>query len=738
MATTQANYRRVSKSTIKQRHEVDWENDDEIVDFVKSRWENKDYYKRGLERKWLDVVASYEGMTQHNYDEVSRRLISDSKIPPWRVKLTINLLLPYIRTAAAKHLRNRPSWDVIPATTDSKDYDIASAGKKTLRGYWYNQGLNYKFIDILLWLGITGNAFAGILWNPDSGPQMELEWKDFINQEVLMKVLKLAQYDRNQDPEALKLVILDAQDKFTKFIQANNGNLLPLGENDIYIPTPFDVLCPFSYNFYEIPWLIVSTLRNISYYVDLGYDPGDFSPPTEKEARFIFYAKRIDNLQNIGSTQDEYVEVNEQDVLELQLWLPRSRQFQKGYSCVIAGGKVIHKGPNPYKHNRIPFVHFGTERTPGKVWHFSSAEHALPILRQYQKTKSQITEIKNLMGKPKWLVSRSSNIKKTAITSEPGEVIEYTGSIVPVAWSPPPVPRYMFDLMAYDRRDMDEIMAQRDATKGSNPAGVRSNSALQTLIGADEGQLAIVGLNLDTGFSLMGRLVLSNYAQFVKEDRLVTYVGDRNRYESIALKQGSLEGPNARLIGADYFNVRVNQYSQFGLTREGQLQFLNTLLQYNIYTPKDRPKILEFIQMGYFEDQVDEYKKDRANANKENLIMASGQPIGIETADRDEIHIEEHYDYMKGDDYRQYNPQIKAIYIQHVAAHKFAFVSKLLEMQVLTIPARIQLAKQYNLPLELVFAPMGENNGRGKSGNSSSNGSGSSNGTGQEAAASRI
>lgn len=716
-----------NRSIIKQRHEVDWSDDEQVVDFVTSRWENKDYYKRGLERAWLEVIAAYEGLPYLGYDEVYRRLVSDTKVPPWRVRLVVNLLLPYIRTAVAKHLRNRPTFDVLPATEDSNDYDIATVGKKALRSFWYQANVNYEFIDILLWMGLTGNAFAYVPWNPDIGPRLELEVRDFVQPNALYAA---------QDQETLTLVLQDASQKFEAFKQANMSNILPLGDNEIVVPTPFDMNFPWASNFYKAEWVQMAQLRSISHYADLGYDVSKFRTPTPKDARYVYYAKRVQNLYNIGVTVDASIaaEVNEQEILEIHTWLNPSRQFPKGYYCVVAGGEMIQKGENPYRHGQRPFIHFGTERTPGKVWHFSSASQALPVLKQYQKTKSQVVEIKNLMGKPKWLVSRAANIKQTAITSEPGEVIEYTGTLKPEAWHPPPIPRYFFDLMQFDRRDMDDIMAQRDATKGQNPAGVRAAASLVNLQQQDEGQLAIVGLNLNTGFSLAGRFLLSNYAQFVKEDRLVSYLGEKNRYQSAVLKRGSLEGKNARLIGADYFNVRVTEFSQFALTREGQMRMLETLLQYAVFTPTDRPKILQFVEMGYFEDQIDEFKKDRANAHQENLLMMQGIPAFVDVSDEHTIHRTEHEDYMKGDDYKRLPPQAKLIFIQHLHETKLAEVMKMLEPMVLTIPAKMMLAQQNGIPPMLLFQQTSSTTGE-QNDTSRGSSSGSKGGSGKESSA---
>lgn len=685
-----------------QRYELNPNDDQSILRFFEDRWKKRQFYKGDLEVKWLNTIAKYEGFSYLQFDEALRRFKEADDIPPWRVNLAINLHLPYVRTQVSKLMRNRPIWDTLPATNDTKDINIANAGKKLLRSFWYKHNVNYQFVDMLYWLALTGNGFVGAHWDPDIGPDLELSLKEFLNPKALPPITH---------PEfeiAWANAVQQAQAKFEAYVNYNGSNILPLGDVEISVPTPFDMLFPYAADFYKTPWLIRSELKDVSWYAERGFDPDLLKPPTPLETRYIYYNRRVMNMAfwNKSHVQQNSFQGDDKEVLELQCWLPKSKQFPRGFYAIIAGGYVLAKGENPYRHYRIPYVHFAGERTPGKIWASCNIEHAGPLIEHHQKTMSQLIEIKNLMSKPKWLAPRSAGLLTQAIDNEAGEVIEYSGLQAPVAWHPPPVPRYVFDIMSVLKSNTDDIVAQRDATKGINPAGVRSANALTNLQEQDDGQLAVIGLNLDTGMSLLGRMVLHLHAQFIKEDRLYSYLGEKNRFESAAITQGSLEGEHSEMVGADYFNVRVTQFSQFGLSRAGQLEFLKVLLQYGMYTPADKDKVLHFISMGNWEDEIDEYKLDRSNAYQENLLMAQGNLIGLTLADHDATHIEEHEVFMKGDLYKQLNPKIQIIYQMHLKLHKLAMYSKLQEPAILGLKAKIMLASQEGLPLPLVLGMM--------------------------------
>jgi len=681
-----------------QRHELNPNDDESILKFFESRWKNKLYYKGDLELKWLNNISRYEGFYYLDFDTALRRFQEKSDIPPWRINLAINLALPIVRTQVTKLMRNRPIWDVLPATTDTQNIDIAQTSKKALRAFWYKHNVNYEFVDLLYWLALTGSAFLGVQWDPDTGPELELTFKDFVNPKALPPV---------SHPEfelAWASALQQAQAKFEAFVQYNKSNILPLGDIELSTPTPFDMVFPFSTTFEKIPWCIRAEIKDESWYAERGFDTESLKPPTPSESRYLYYNRRIWNMvfwskgQSTTSTMSD-----DRDVLELQCWLPKSRQFPKGFYAIIAGGRVLAKGINPYNHGRLPYVMFSGEKTPGKIWASCNLEHAIPLIEQNNRTVSQILEIKNMMGKPKWLAPRSAALLTKAIDSEPGEVIEFSGLSAPQPYHPPPIPRYIFDIMSVLKSHTDDIVAQRDATRGVNPAGVRSAMALDNLQNQDEGQLAVIGLNLDTGMSIVGRMILTLLDQFVDEQRVATYVGEKSRFESIQIGRGKLSGPKDGMIGIDYFNVRVTQFSQFGLSRAGQLEFLKVLLQYNIYTPNDKDKILHFISMGNWEDEIDEYKLDRSNAYQENLIMSQGQMIPPKMADHHQTHLEEHELFQKGDIYKQLPPQIQMIHLQHLRLTKFMMYSKLQEPVILGLKAKIMLAAQEQIPLPLIL-----------------------------------
>lgn len=681
-----------------QIHELRLDNEDDLKTFVTERWKNRKYYKGRREQLWLEVISCYEGFTYNKWNDLQRRLVDDFDVPAWRVKLTLNLMLPYVRTGAAKFLRSRPIWDVLPAIPGEQDSVAQSlAGKRYLQAYWYKNNINYKFIDLLLWIGLTGNGYIYVYWDPDKGPLVQITPKDFLDQEVLQKIKDLNEF---------KAYIQQAQAQFEQFVQQNMGSdKLAMGDACINVVSPFDLVHPMGESFDDVEWIVHGKLNSETFYKAKGVDPTTLQHTDKSDEDNGFYYRRVNHL--FGNTYD--IDDCDKKILDLTCWIKRQNLpgLKEGLVINIAGGKVLHVGPNPFKHGLLPYAHFYAEKSPGNIQGFSAAGQILPLTREIQKSHNQILEARNLMSKPKWTAPRMAKLNKSAIDNLPGEVIEYSGIYGPKMEQPPNLPRYLFDELVMLQKSCDDIMAQRDATKGINPPGSRSATMLGNLQEQDDGALALTGLCFDNGFSIVGRLVLSTGAQFIREDRLMAYIGERNRYEVHKLKAGSLEPKNG-IIGADYFDVRTSQFSQFGLSRAGQLEFLKTFLQYNIFTPNDRNKILKFVNLGNFSDEIDETRLDRNNAYEENQMMAQGYPIEINLEDNHTAHYEEHLDFMKTNEYKILPPEVKLIFQQHLQMTKTYVVVAQIEPQILAIKAQIIAANLNGIPLNLLGA--GQNN----------------------------
>lgn len=647
-------------------YDIDPKDDDSLINFICGQWDIRENRYGGLYTTWLNTIAAYQGFFHLEYDIAKKNYLDKThNDPPWRTNLAINLLLPRIRTNVAKLLKTRPIFDVLPASNEISDIDTAFLGKRFLQGIWYQNNFNYKFMDFLYWLSLTGVAYSNPYWHAFSGQTIDVTIENFLNQDNLKQAIQ------SGDPVLLEAIVEDTRKDYEAFLRKNGGDpTIFIGDVKWNIPSPFDIITSECTDFEEKEWLIHANIRPLSYYKTLGVDTEEFGTASDRDRQYIDMSRRINMmsvLENYALHQQglSVQDLGKEDVVELSLWVPPNNKFKKGFYCVVAGGqKVLRKGPNPYEHRMVPFAMAVAEKVPGKVHGFSAASQAIPEIKAYNAAKSAIVEMTKAMGGNKWLVHK--NAKVAAITNEVGEIIRWEGVVPPTPAPMPNPPRVFFDLMMSNIRDVDEITAQREATRGQNPAGGRSAALVQNLQAVDEGSLNVIGLTVDTVMAQTGRMMLSIGAQFISEDRMMSYAGENNKHVAFVLRSGSLKGMYYGVPGADYYNVRVTLWTQFGLDRGGQQETLKSLLQYGVFRPEDRDKIFHWLDMGWFGDEVDEHKRDRSVAHRENLMMAQGQQIMPSVEQNQDVHVREHLAYMNGEDFRALPPQIQMNYRLHV------------------------------------------------------------------------
>ena len=112
---------------------------------------------------------------------------------------------------------------------------------------------------------------------------------------------------------------------------------------------------------------------------------------------------------------------------------------------------------------------------PGRLLPQGIPDNLWPLQNGINFTMSRIRETHRMMGHPKWFITHGTGIKKGQITNETGEPVFYnTGSAPPYAYTPPPLPAYVFHLMDRLEGHADRVSAQPPITRGENQGQVRS------------------------------------------------------------------------------------------------------------------------------------------------------------------------------------------------------------------------------------------------------------------------
>jgi hypothetical protein len=637
---------------------IDWSSETAIASAVQGIYETQAAQKHILEREWYQNIAWYLGLQNLVWGRTSQSLY-EPEAPAYRVRLVVNHLQSTIRTLASKLHKNAPEWDVIPATTDASDLQVAQISAQLLQANWYRMAMDEKSIELILWMLVTGNVFAKMYWDPDSGPPIFTP--------------------------GIEGVEIDEDD-------------LMIGESLCKIVSPFSMIVdPSNSVFRDADWCIETNEVDLDELKEQYPRASQLKPDTLSNSSRIFpFLDHLKTLASRGGMVRSSNEVDKNAVLVHELWVkPRNKAkgaLKKGKLVVVAGGQVLNGSglgvDFPYHHGELPYSHFGEVLVPGRVWYDCTLTQLKHLQMDYNRTKSQLIEARNLTSKPKWTCPKGSGIAKGSITSEPGEIIHHNPGFKPEKLDPPNVPAYVQNMLASHKEDMEDLSGVHEVSRAQAPGQVRGSRGVLALIEQDESRLSLVIKHVEQQTSRLGRQNLALEAQFATEKRLARVIGTNDELLMFAYSGNSLIGRQSMLPGANYFDVRVRTVSGFPQSRAAQLELLSTLLQNGVLNPEANPKdkrlVLQTLSIGTIQDHLDKARVHRSRQLQEIDGILQGQPISAEWWHDHDVHLEVLNEFRNSAQYDLLEDQDRALLEEHAQAHKQWLAYLAVEPELLT------------------------------------------------------
>jgi hypothetical protein len=519
---------------------------------------------------------------------------------------------------------------------------MAKVSSKLLAYYWRYANMDRLVVNAATWMGCTGNCFMRVIWDPTAGPELNLTPEEVATLPPQMQ--KIAKQGIN------------------------------LGDLQFDVVTPFEIDPDPDAQYIEEASHLIHTKARSPIYLEQRY--GDLAKELAPDANASdnigrYYTRRIQSLigpSGAGPTKNEDEE--SVAVLTHSLWIRPSKKNPRGIHAVIAGDRVLQKGEFQPGLDDIPYVHLLEIPVPGRFWGTCSLEQCLPLQADYNRARSQLVEVRNLMSKPKWMVPKGSGISDSALTSEPGELVFHTPGLVPTPVVPPPMPADIYKGMEYTLKDMEDNSAQHEVTQARAPSGVRSGVAIAQLQEQDEQMLAPSFLAFEKALSKLGSTALKLLANNASEDRIVKVVGKNNEVESLTFKGSSIIGKN-QTPGANYFDVECQMGSQLPLSKEQRMNYIVNLINARILDPvADKKKIMQLLDLGTEEPLMGDDQLQRQNARRENIQMMQMTAMQTMPWDDDALHWEEHNRFEIQPEFQQNAlPEVIQIIEQHKQEH---------------------------------------------------------------------
>lgn len=636
----------------------------QVISWTKSAHLRCRTIRQQMERQWYLNLAFYSGKQNVQVVPVSNSSGSGTSVrlyvppaPYWRARPVVNRIRPIIRTEMSRLTSQKPSATVVPATSEDKDLSAAKAGEQIWDSVYRQKKIKTIFRQTMLWTLCTGTGFIKTYWDPNRKSE---QWQP---------------------------------------IPILGDKTPPDGDFCYENVTPFHLFIPdmMQEDIEDQPYIIQLQTRSPDW-IKMNY--GLDMAPNVMEASDILNDSFL-NLVGAGDFKRD-------TVLCYEVWVkPGNVTFMpNGGMFTIIGDKLVQfVEQNPYTHNQYPYSKF-THIPTGRFYGDSVITDLIPIQREFNRTRGQITEAKNKMGHPQLMAPKGS-ITASKITTEPGQVIEYELGF------PPPEPLPLQGLPAYvlqeiDRSlvDFEDISGQHQVSKGQVPAGVTAATAINFLQEQDESMLSTTYAAIEDGFEKIGYQTLCYVKQYWDLPRQVKVVGRDGIFDVLSFRGSDLR---------DNTDIRIEAGSSLPTSKSAKQALLMDLMTQGFIPPE---KGLELMDVGGVQRLYDEIKVDYAQASRENMRMAAvtqdqvsqyaqtfvgppdpmtgepgglidpntGQPlqdqmgnpteppliVPVNSYDAHQAHIEVHNTYRKSQEFEQLPPETKALFEEHVNQHQMA------------------------------------------------------------------
>lgn len=668
--------------------------------FEKQWYQNLCFYQG---RQWITIGKSPDG----NGFVLTEAPVTDK----FRVRLVANRIKRIIRQEVTKLSKEEPQFFTVPASTEESDRAAAMAADAIAEYLLINKHFNLKRTEATFWAAICGTSFLKNWYDPNQteldGLPGRIDFEAVSAFHLFAPYLQISDiekqpyliHDRVMSPEdayniwgvelepktAASHTILES--RFLSALGVNNSNV----QNMCHVLECWVKPCK---NFPQGAMFTLTEDRVLYVYEELKAP----ELPVENLQPSLF-----DDTEDATNTQKKPSVNPVENSGPPEVNTPENKLDLAGVT-----GRTFQY---PYSHGKFPFVKIDHVPTGG-FYAESVITDLIPLQREYNRTRSVMLEHRNLASKPQWWYTKGA-INPKHYNSQPGLMVAVNlGFDPPKPAEQPDLPASIGAELETVQRDMDDVSAQFEISKGRTPPGVEAASAIAYLQEENDTILFHTVQSLELAVQETGCQVLSLVHDYWDESRIVTITSRNQSYEVKKFKASSLKPMS---------DFRVESGSMAPRSAAAKQAFITELMKMGWVDPK---KAFKFLQMNETNKLYDDMMLDDRHAQRENMKMAEGNPVNVrmdgppipdpgtglplpsprmgleldadgmemmdpETGqplqyiittnsfDNHEVHIEVHQNYMKTQEWEMLPDDVKRIFEDHVDEHKKEIIKEM-------------------------------------------------------------
>ena len=580
-----------------------------------------------------------------------------------RVRIICNRMQAMHTTKVGKLLMDAPVWSVTPDVKGEDGKDVARGDESLLRNLFNNEEMDAEKILFLGWAVDTGNIFWKIIWDHESGDEIE----------------------------------------------DMDGNTIREGDVRLLMVSPFEILCDPSAKDGVLrgEWVMHVHEESLDFIKSEWPERGEMVSAETDRTQRAFYLKKVGNI--IGNSGEFYAgedKKKEKVAVVKELFFRPDSKNQKGRYMVVANGRWLNPTPEgkvaqlPYRHlyasrrfEREPFPFVQTRDLPvsGSPWGRGTMQDEIPIQKGYNRTWSQIIENANYFGNLKLLSPTGASISMEAYDDSGNEIVSFTSGFgEPHFMQPHSLPSHVTNLIGMYQQEFMAVAGIHEVTQGQKPpVGVTSGIAISQLQQSDDVRMQPTQIFFRSALRKAGEHALALYREFMVdgESRQVNVLG-KEGYESIKVDRDKM--------GDSIPMVRVQLQSETAWEREVKRKQVQEAYKTGLFgdpnDPQVRKTVLSALEYGDLQKFFEDYEMDERNAKQniddiengklqvigenEGPPDSLGQPTKIpqqgipaEAWEDHNVHLRVYNNFRKSEKWRGWAPQMKQILNELAEVH---------------------------------------------------------------------
>jgi hypothetical protein len=416
--------------------------------------------KEDTTAKWLDYMNAYDNS-----------LYEDASIPSYRTNEVSNFIYSTIESMRPIMFDGNPKFQAIPVTAEAKEFchDI----NRAFDYEWDRSGIKELIIANSIYTLVLGTSII----------MLPYLFSDMPNSNVDGDVTPIAVNPFNLYPDPLATTVEDAE----YIIHATYQHVNKLKE---------------TYPEY------VELLRGSDIqYSELVNNRNEGSRITNQVLVLEVWCRDYTTI-----------EAEEEDGTAItKMKYPNGRVI----ICAPELNIIFEDKENPYETGRFPFFLFKDIELPFQFWGEGEVKWLLSPQQSVNDLYNQVIDNAKHTANMQWVVDKNAGIPAGQLTNRPGLIIRKNPGSEVRRDSPPSMPMYVSEMIERLKYDIKVISGVYDVTRGENPTGIESGTAILALQEAAQTRMRLKITLHEQALCKLGNEWLARIQQFWKMDRCI-------------------------------------------------------------------------------------------------------------------------------------------------------------------------------------------------------------------------